>query len=93
MIEGIQEWGQFGTQYSGHYEGERQDDGCEIDSEARMVEEGVEHDAYAFSTTDKTEAIERLYKEHICVPWKTNSQINEDGEEEARRYFKGDFKY
>lgn len=73
VIEGMQEWGEFDAQHPSHDECDGYDDSRDIDSEVRMVEQGVEHDAYALSTADKTEAVERLDKEHACVPWESNS--------------------
>ena len=57
-----------------------------------MIEEGVEHDTHTLPTADKTESIERLYKENEDVSWQSCSQDNENGEKEARHDFEWDFK-
>lgn len=69
MIRSLEKRRQVDSEHASHYEGNGQDDGRDVHSEAGMVEEGIEHDAQALPTADKAESVERLYHENDDISW------------------------
>ena len=92
MVERLEKRRKVDAEHPSHDEREGQNDGCEINCEAGVVEEGVEHNAQALTTAYETESIERLYEECGCISWQSCSQVDENGEKEARHDLEWNFK-
>ena len=92
MVESLEERRKVDAEHPSHHKRERQDDRCEVYCETGMIEECVEHDAHALTTTYQTKSIERLYEKSGCISWQSCRQIDENGEKEARYDLERDFK-
>lgn len=64
MIESLKERRDIETEDARHQHCYRKNDRCGVDSEARVVEERIEHDPNAFTAADDAEAVERYDEEH-----------------------------
>lgn len=58
MVERLQKGGDIQRHDAAHEGGEGEDDRGDVDGEAGVVEEGVEHDADALAAIDDAETVE-----------------------------------
>lgn len=83
MVERFEKSRKMGAQDPCHHKSHGEDDGCGAKGEAGVVEEGVEHDAEAFSAVQETEAVEGFEEEHLGCSLETDGHGGEDTEYEA----------
>ena len=91
MVEGLQEGGDVQADDAGHEGGDGEDDGGQVDGEAGVGEEGVEHDADALAAVDDAEGVEGDDEEERGRAWEAGAEDGDGGEGEAGEDLEGDF--
>ena len=80
MVEGLEERGDVQADDARHEGRDGEDHGGQVDGEAGVVEEGVEHDADAFAAVDDAEGVECDNEEEFGRSWKAGAEDGDCGE-------------
>lgn len=91
MIEGLQKGRHVQGHDAAHERGDGEDDGGDVDGEAGVVEEGVEHDADALAAVDDAEAVESDDEEELRGARETGGEVGEEGEDQRGDDLEGEF--
>ena len=91
MIERLQERGDGQTHDAAHEGREREHDGGDVDGEAGVREQRVEHDADAFAAVDDAEGVEGDGEEEGRRARQVRGEGAEQGEDQAGEDLEGEF--
>lgn len=90
MVERLQEGRYLQRHDAAHHGRHGQEDRGDVDGEARVPEEGVEHDADALAAADDGEAVEDHHKVQRRGPGQARREDGEQAEERGRHDLEGD---
>ena len=91
MVEGLQEGGDVEADDARHEGGDGEDDGGQVDGEAGVGEERVEHDADTLAAVDDAEGVEGHDEEEGRRAGQAGAEDGDGGEGETGEQLEGDF--